>query len=361
MIQTLHRFQIRAAAAALLLLILFFLLAAHAAETAAVTAERLRLCLETLIPSLFGCMAAANLLTDSGAAAWIGCRIRFAARLLRLPPELLTVFLVSQIAGYPVGTLLLCRMTAAHRLPEDAAGHLACVCFGGGPAFLVGFAGSRLFGSAAAGWMMLGGCVLSNLLLLILMPKPRLADEDSSSPTVRITADALPDAVSGAMRSLAAICGMVLLFGILMLLCELTGITGILIRLGGCAGLSAQTVRALTAALSDVTQLNQIFGCGYSFRLLLPLSAALLSFGGICVQLQCTTLSGGLLRLRHLLAARLAASCLTFLIICVLSGIFDVSQTVSAMAHPAVLSRSGSPLPAFLIFCTGFPFLIKKD
>ena len=133
MIQTLHRFQIRAAAAALLLLILFFLLAAHAAETAAVTAERLRLCLETLIPSLFGCMAAANLLTDSGAAAWFGERMRFAARLLRLPPELLTVFFVSQIAGYPVGTLLLCRMTSAQRLPANAdastaASRSCCIC-----------------------------------------------------------------------------------------------------------------------------------------------------------------------------------------------------------------------------------------
>lgn len=359
MTQTTVRFPVRAAAACLLL-ILFFLLAMHSAETAAVTAERLHLCLETLIPSLFGCMAAANLLTDSGAAAWLGFRMRIFARLLKIPPELLTVFLVSQIAGYPVGTLLLCRMTAANRLPKDTAGRFACVCFGGGPAFLVGFAGSRLFGSAAVGWMMLTGCVLSNLLLLMLTPKP-LQSAETAVPTVRLTADALPKAVSGAMRSLAAISGMVLLFGICTLLCDLTGITGILIRIGGWIGLSPQTVRAMLAACADVTQLHRIFACGFSFRMLAALSAALLSFGGICVHLQCTALSGGIVRLRRLLLTRLAAACITFLIIYVLSDVFDLSETVAAFAHPAALSHSGSPLPAILIFCTGFPFLIKKD
>ena len=359
MTQTTVRFPVRAAAACLPL-ILFLLLAMHSAETAAVTAERMHLCLETLIPSLFGCMAAANLLTDSGAAAWLGFRLRFFARILHIGPELLTVFLVSQIAGYPVGTLQLCRMTAANRLPADAAGRFACVCFGGGPAFLVGFAGSRLFGSAAVGWMMLSGCIISNLLLLLLTPKP-MHPAEAAAPAVRLTADVLPKAASGAMRSLAAICGMVLLFGILTLLCDLTGITGLLIRLGGCIGLSPQTVRALLAACSDVTQLHRIFACGFSFRLLVSLSAAMLSFGGICVHLQCAALSGGIVRLRRMLLTRLAAACMTFLIIYVLSDIFDLSETVPALAHPAAVSHSGSPLPAILIFCTGFPFLIKKD
>ena len=102
MIRTVSRFPFRAAAACLPL-ILFLLLAMHSAETAAVTAERLHLCLETLSPSLCGCMTAANLLTDSGAAAWLGFRLRFFARILHIGPELLTVFLVSVIHGHIQG------------------------------------------------------------------------------------------------------------------------------------------------------------------------------------------------------------------------------------------------------------------
>ena len=79
MIRTAHRPAVRTAAAAMLPLLIFCLLAAHAADTAAVTADRMRLCLETLIPSLFGCMAAANLLTGTGAAAWLGMACAAAA------------------------------------------------------------------------------------------------------------------------------------------------------------------------------------------------------------------------------------------------------------------------------------------
>ncbi len=346
---------------AILLLILFFLLAVNAEKAAAVSAERLRFCLDTLIPSLFGCMAAANLLIGSGAAEWLGRKLHRTAKLLHLPPEVLTVFSVSQIAGYPVGTLLLCRMTAAGRLSPDAVRRYACICYGGGPAFLVGFAGSRMFGSTAIGWMMLGGCILSNLLLLLFQPKPQTSASDDTPPNIRLTAESLPDAVSGAMRSLAAVCGMVILFGILMLLCEITGLTAGLIRLGGCIGLQEQSFRALAASICDVTQLPMLLHCGLSFRMLTALSAAMLSFGGICVQMQCTALSGGLLRLRDLFLFRLAAGCLTFLFVFIFSGFCDDSAAMQVFAHPVAVSHTGSPIPAFLIFCAGFPFLIKKD
>ena len=358
MIQTARR-MIPQAAAAILLLMLFILLTAQAEEIAAVTLQRMRFCLETLIPSLFGCMAAAYLLTGTGAAAWLGSRLHPVAGLLKIPPEVLTVFLISQIAGYPVGTLLLRRMAEKKRLPQEAAGRYACCCFGGGPAFLVGFAGGRLFGSAAAGWMLLGSCLAANLLLLLLVPKPQNPPPEPVS--VRLTPQALPEAASAAMRSLAAICGMVLLAGILMQLLQAAGITGLLVMLGSRLGIPAQTVLALTEAAADVTQMQQLFCCGLSFRLLLALTASLLSFGGICVHLQCAVLSGGMLRLGRLLAARLAAALLTFLIAYVLSGFFALSGAVPVLAYPAAVSQSGSPIPAILIFCTGFPFLIKKD
>lgn len=361
MIRTVHRTDFLRAGIAMILLLLFFLLAANADDAAAVTAERLRLCTDTLIPSLFGCMAAANLLIASGTAAWLGTRLRRIARLLRISPEVLTVFLVSQIAGYPVGTLLLCQMVKANRLSPDMANRYACICFGGGPAFLVGFAGCRLFGNRVIGWLMLCGCVLSNLILLLLLPNKEMTVLDEKPFAIRLTAHSLPDAVSGAMRSLTAICGMVMLFGLLTLLCEQIGLIAGLVRLGSNLGLSAQTVRAWTAALCDVTQLPMLFECGLSYRMLTALSAALLSFGGICVQLQCTALSGTQLRLRNLFLFRLVAGGLTFLIVFALSGMLGDSEAAQVFRHSATVSHTGSPLPAFLIFCTGFPFLIKKD
>ena len=91
----------------------------------------------------------------------------------------------------------------------------------------------------------------------------------------------------------------------------------------------------------------------------------LISFGIIAVMLVYyripLTLNIFYLPLVFLVHCVITFACMTFLIIYVLSDIFDLSETVPALAHPAAVSHSGSPLPAILIFCTGFPFLIKKD
>lgn len=345
----------------LLLLTVLALLAGNAAAYSELLRDRIALCLQTLIPSLFGCMALTDLLTATGAAAWLGERLRHLARALRLSPELLTVFLVSQIAGYPVGTLLLRRMTDARRLSSEDATQLSCACFGGGPAFLVGLAGVQLFGSAAAGWLMLGACILANVCILMLVRPQALPIARTHPATVRLTADALTGAVSRTMRSLAGICGMVLLFGILMQLCELCGITALLVRMGGAVGIPAQTVRAVLAAALDITQLHRLMMCGLPFRAVLAAAAALLSFGGICVQFQCIALGGGTVHGGRLLAMRLLAAVIAGAVTFLFAGRIPLPETAAVFATRTVISKSGSIVPALLIFCTGFPIVLARN
>ena len=135
----------------LLLLTVLALAAGRGQSLAAVIASRVQFCLQTLIPSLFICMVLANLLRESGAAGVLGRRARLTARLLHLSPSGAGIFWISQLAGYPVGTLLLRRQYENGAIPASDAARLACVCFGGGPAFAVGFAGAGLLGSPAAG------------------------------------------------------------------------------------------------------------------------------------------------------------------------------------------------------------------
>lgn len=355
------RKETAAAGAVLLLLGAMALLAGHADVFAEMLRGRIVLCLQTLIPSLFGCMALAAVLTDSGAAAALGRRLLVPARLLRLSPELLTVFLVAQIAGYPVGTSLLRQMHAQGRLSAEAVTVYSGICFGGGPAFLVGLAGKQLFGSAAAGWLMLGACCIANFVLLLCFRPKTEAAAEPKTPDVRISAECITGAVSRTVRSLAGICGMVLLFGILMQLCDLLGVTALLMRLGGLCKIPSQTTRALLAASMDVTGLQGIFYCGLPYRLLLALSAALLSFGGICVQWQCIALGGGLVHGGRLLRMRLFAAVLTFLLTFFAAGLIMLPEAESVFAARSAVSESGSLLPGFMIFCTGFPFLLKKD
>lgn len=336
---------------------LLLLLAADAPAVSAAVSARLTLCLSTLIPSLFGCMAAANLLLAGGAAAKLGAGLRIPARLLHFSDECMGIFAVSQLAGYPVGALLLKQAADAGRLTGREAAARTAVCYGGGPAFLVGFAGAELFGSTAAGWVMLGACILANFAVAAVCRPPAASGIPAESPPCRLHAAALTASVSDTVRSLVQICGIVLCFGVVTRLAELLGILRLLTAAGRAAGIPAQTVAALFAAVLDVTQLRGLLVCGLPFHLLLPLTAGLLSFGGICVQMQCLSVGVPELSAVRLLLTRLLTALLTTGLTAAAVPFLPVPDAAAVFAHETAVSRSGSVIPALLIFSTGFPLL----
>lgn len=342
--------------AAVLLLLLLLLTAHHADAAAAVISDRLRLCAETLIPSLFGCTVLADLLRESGAGQWLGARLRLFGRALRLSPGLNGIFLVSQLAGYPVGALLLRQECERGRLSESDAAAFSCAAFGGGPAFLVGLCGVQLFGSAAAGWTLWLSCFAANCAAARLL-SPRNTPVHPPEP-VHLSAPMIPQAVSGAVASLMQICGTVVLFGLAAWLCELLEIVGVLVKIGVFAGISAQTVHAVFAAVLDVTQLTALLHCGLQFQVLLPLTAALLSFGGLCVQTQCLALGVRGMRPGQLLCYRLLTALLAALLTALAVPFLPMPAVVPAMAQGAAVSQTGSVLPGILIMLTGFPVVL---
>lgn len=352
--------HIRAPLITALLLLLTALIAAQSQTYAAVLSAQIAACLHTLIPSLFGCTALAVLLRTSGAGAWLGAKLLPLFRSMHLNAELTGIFLMSQIAGYPVGAMLLRQAAENGSIPKETAARLSCVCFGGGPAFLVGLTGAQLLGSAAAGWWIAAACFCANLILLTVFRPQETPVPDSTACTVRLTPAMLSGSVSAAMKSLAQICGTVLLFGILRTASAQTGLLRLLELGGASCGIRPQTVRALFAACTDITQLEQLFACGLPCRILLPLAAALLSFGGICVHWQCIALGCGI-RPAKLLLIRLAAALLTALFLLPAARLIPLPETVSVFAQRVAVSETGSVIPSLLIFCTGFPFLLKKD
>ena len=345
------------AAIGLLLLILLILLAQNGAAAADILRERVTLCLQTLIPALYGCTAAALLLRETGAAERLGAGCKRTAHLLGITADRLAVFAVSQLAGYPVGSLLLRDLPARARRTE----RLCALCYGCGPAFAVGFAGGTLFGDAFAGWMLLCACILSNLLLALLARRSIPHTPPPPPVQLHFSAEMLPDTASGTMKTMSQICGMVLLFGVVRALCDLLGVTAAAVRFGGLFGVNAQTARAVFSCILDVTQLPALFRCGLSYRLLLSLTGALFSFGGLCVMLQCQAVGRGNCRLRTLIFMRIFAAVLTFLLLYAAAPLHVPTETAAVFAPRTAVSGSGSVLPALLIICTGFPFLIKKD
>ena len=81
----------------------------------------------------------------SGSGAWQALARplrRFSTALFGLPESYFALFLLSQFAGYPVGASMLCTLTKQGVLSKEDASRLLCVCYGGGPAFLLGLLGT---------------------------------------------------------------------------------------------------------------------------------------------------------------------------------------------------------------------------
>ncbi len=124
----------------------FFLIVCIGKATIMQTAltNSLTICLTTILPSLTAMMILTRILTESGLLEqWNFLFGRLFHFLFRLPANFCSIFFISQIAGYPVGAAMLCPYFQTHANAKKELSAITSVCFGGGPAFLIGTVGAQ--------------------------------------------------------------------------------------------------------------------------------------------------------------------------------------------------------------------------
>lgn len=268
-------------------------------------------CLEVVIPALFAFTVLAVYLQRSGLyrVALKPLTVPL-SKLLRLPEELCAVFLLSNIGGYPVGAKLLTGLVRSGRLRRGDASRLLCCCYGSGPSFVIGTAGMQVFGSAAAGGMIFGACILSSLVAAAVVcrfGKPILLDESSSAQD--LSAGCFISSVDAGARVMYTVCVMSVAFAAVTALLDSAGITELAAWALGKLGLGGNSDRLLPALL-EVTQVRGLVPEGAAASL----CAAALSFGGVCVLMQVGALTGGEISMKPLLISRLPAALLSGLL-----------------------------------------------
>ncbi|MDD5948030.1 MAG: hypothetical protein PUC41_09610 [Oscillospiraceae bacterium] len=339
-------------------LALLILLSTCCAELAAILCQQLAYCMQYLIPSLYAGMLICQWMVSAGGLHLLQ---RMMSR-FGVNGALLGVYLLSQIAGYPIGALLLCKMRSDGQITGTEAKQYATVCFGAGPSFPVGLAGAQLLHSPIAGWLLFLCCLLANAVLAaVMLRKAWCTPTEYIEAPQQSVVSTLVTSAQHTLESLWQITATVLLFGVVCFVCDAVGVTYLLQRLGGCFGVSPVITKALLYTLCDITNLPKLCSAGIPYHILLPLLAACCSFGGICVHCQCLTLGEGCVSLGRLLLTRAVAALLAALICSLLLPFFPPPASMDVFANQPVVSKTGSLLPALLIFCTGFPLFSKKD
>lgn len=287
--------NVKKSAAPIVLLLDGVLLLCMPKAAAQAAREGLQLCIEVVIPSLFPFLVLSSMLVSTGAISALGRSLEgVTRRVLHLDGSCAAVLAVGLVGGFPVGARTAARMYEDGQCSKDEAERMLAFCNNCGPAFVFGFAGSAVLGSARAGLMLYISQIIGALLVALLtrpnergctaLPPAAVLTENNPRPSFPA---ALTQAVRSSFGAIGDICAFVLFFavttGILRACGAFALASGMLCKLNvdpavsNALLLGVFEVSAGVAALGDVAQPEWVR---------LALCSAIMGWSGLSVHCQ---------------------------------------------------------------------------
>ena len=234
----------------------------------------LTLCGQVILPSLFPFFVCSNLFVLLGFSARVSARFGgLAARLLRLPPNAGSAFVIGMTGGYPAGAQAVGLLYERGELSRAEAEHALAVCNQAGPSGIFGFL-------AGAGALLCGVQLLAAVLTCRLTAKPLTAAQRAHSAPQRQAqpdfAAAFSESVRRAGMSAIHVCMFVTVFSVL---------SGYL-RLAAGAHLPADAAPLALGALELSAGCAALRACTLAPVWKLCIASFLLSFGGLSILAQ---------------------------------------------------------------------------
>ena len=275
----------------------FAALAAAPAEAAEGVRRGLSVCAGVIIPSLLPFLILSSLLTALELPRLLA-RIAggLMSRLFGVPGAAAAPLLLGLTGGYPVGAAATAELVKRGELSPEEGGRVLAFCNNTGPAFILGAAGSGIFGSARLGLLLYLSHILAAVAVGLLFSAGKksytlAALRPPETPVaLRSLPETLPECVKGTVAAVLNICGFVTLFSAVTALLDARGwFSGAAGFIAAKTGAELHFVRAL---LTGVLELGGGIGAMSGLSPApqnLALASFLLGFGGLSVH--CQTLS----------------------------------------------------------------------
>lgn len=239
--------------------------------------DGISLCLSTVIPSLFPFFLFSILLNSTLTGTQLTI-LRPIGKLLGVPKGAESLLLLGLIGGYPVGAQCIMEAYRNKRLSKQDAQRMLGFCSNAGPAFIFGM-GSCLFEQKRVLWFLWGVHIISALFVGLLLPsKSRISCTLPQGNHLTLS-----QALEKSIRTIAAVCGWVIIFRVLLAFSQKWYLW-----------LISNEARVFVTGLVELSN-----GC-YSL-IVIPsagarfvMCAAFLGFGGVCVTMQTMSVTNGL-------------------------------------------------------------------
>lgn len=230
----------------------------------------IRLCLATLVPSLFPFMVLASYIIESGLAEKIGRHLSWVTKpIFGLNGSFASAIILSLVGGYPVGAKSINSLYKKGAANENDCKKASLFLVCSGPGFLINFVGTQIYGSEKIGLILFGSqCVSVFIIGFVLKFFYRNKSNNEILFDTSQKGDALVKSVLDGAKGMFAICAFVVLF---------SAFTEIF-----CSHITDENIQKPFLILTEVC--NAV--TAVSKDLPIELVAFSAGFGGLCVHFQ---------------------------------------------------------------------------
>ncbi len=212
----------------------------------------MKLCVGTVIPSLFPFMVASELIVMTGVASPVGRLLCAPARLLfGISGEGASAFVLGTVCGFPIGTRAAVSLYKRGRISLGELWRLVCFSNNPSSAFVISAVGTTLFGSREFGSVLFFITVLSSIAVgvaqnIILGRAESSTFEAASSECEKVEKKGISEfssAVSSSAYAMLNVCAFVVFFS------TFTGTLGVLLSKLG----ASQIIKAFFFSFFELT------------------------------------------------------------------------------------------------------------
>lgn len=336
---------------------------AYTNDIRSTVSESINTCLGVIIPSLYWFMIISAYILRSGIMETAGAFLdKTVCRFVNFSGSEMVIFIISLFAGYPVGIKLIYEMSERGLISRKRADALAGFCCFSGPAFIVGTVSARLYGSIKIGMIIFLSNIIANVIIgsviLLASGEKAIKGLHGRGKKISLGTETLIESVRSSAVSLLNICTLIVMFSIIYTIIEKAGISDAMASfVSDIFSIEQGKAYAIIASAFEISRISGFEAGNYGN---IPVIAALMSFGGICVIMQVVSVSKGKLNFIKFFFTRIAGAVISYFVCSFLIKSIAL-ETLEVAYRPEGRMTEYSLIPSVALLFMTLIILSKKD